>query len=386
MMRRAMKSAVANALHYSGLRKAITAVRRVGSGGRRILILSYHRVVDDYTGALQVSIPGLLISKETFRRQLEDLGAGGYDFLPLDEALEVVSGRRLARRDICVVTFDDAYRDVYRHAFPVLQSMGVPSTVYVPSGMIGTDKRFCHDRLFHLFLTIQSQRARPLYNTLPPTCAAIVQAVANGQITPAAAVDAFLADQPSGIAHRLIESLTEQMGGGPELLPEQGDVMDWDEVRAMARAGVNIGAHTVTHTVLPLEEPERAEWEIRTSKAEIEKQLGQPCLDFAYCNGWYSDDLVRMLVQAGFRSAVTTEDLSNRIGGDAFTLKRKVLWENFSVGYDGSYSSCLTGCQLDDVFTSLGGGTIVVGRKPQRRPSQVIVPFTEPETGLGGGI
>ncbi len=51
---------------------------------------------------------------------------------------------------------------------------------------------------------------------------------------------------------------------------------------------------------------------------------------------------------------MTTEDLPNRMGGDPFTLKRKVLWENFSIGMLGDYSSALTGCQLDDCFGDAG--------------------------------
>lgn len=363
---RAAKSAFANVLHYSGARSVIGTVRRVRSGGRRILILSYHRVVDDFTGAMQTSIPGLLISRETLRRQLEDIAASGYEFVTMERTLEVISGRRVAKKDLCLVTFDDGYRDVYQHGLPVLKHMGIPGIMYVPSGVIGTQKRFNHDHLHHLFLTLQRRSFRPLLAALPPECVGITDAVAKLQITPAQAVDVFLGCNSGALAATLVEALSAQLGGGPELVPEEGAAMSWDEVRDMANSGIEIGAHTVTHTVLPMEEPGRAEWEIRNSKAEIEQQLGRPCVDFAYCNGWYSDELVRMLTRAGFRSAVTTEDLPNRIGGDPFTLKRKVLWENFSVGFDGGYSSCLTGCQMDDVFTTLGGGTVVIGRKEQR--------------------
>jgi hypothetical protein len=76
MVRRAAKSATAGVIHYSGLRKAMVSFRRYQSGGRRILIVSYHRVVSDFTGELQRSIPGLLISQETFRRHLEAIGDG----------------------------------------------------------------------------------------------------------------------------------------------------------------------------------------------------------------------------------------------------------------------------------------------------------------------
>ncbi|HYX91789.1 MAG TPA: polysaccharide deacetylase, partial [Myxococcaceae bacterium] len=94
LVRRALKSAAANFMHYTGLRWAIAASRRALAGGRRVLILSYHRVVEDFTGALQYSLPGLLISQETFRRQLSDLREGGYEFMPLADALEVLAGHK----------------------------------------------------------------------------------------------------------------------------------------------------------------------------------------------------------------------------------------------------------------------------------------------------
>ena len=123
-LRGVAKSAAANVLTYTGARRAIATVRRIRSGGRRILILSYHRVVEDFTGAVQHALPGLLISKETFRRQLLDLRASGYDLVPLETALDVISGRKVAKKDLCVITFDDGYRDVYLNAYPVLKELG----------------------------------------------------------------------------------------------------------------------------------------------------------------------------------------------------------------------------------------------------------------------
>lgn len=386
LLRRAVKSAAANVFHYSGVRRVIAAARRFNSGGRRVLILSYHRVVDDFTGALQYSSPGLLISKETFRRQLLDLRASDYRFAPLGAALEVLAGRRAAKSDLCVVTFDDGYRDVYRCAFPVLRDLEVPATVYVATGFIGTGKRFNHDHLFHLFQLVQQRRPVLRCDELPGAAGDVVRSVERGALPPAEAVDLVLAQHSGGIVQRVIESLGDQLGGGADTVPDQGEAMSWEEVRELAGAGISVGAHTVSHTVLTQEEPERAEWEIRRSREEIEAHIGQPCLDFAYCNGWYSDELVKLIAGAGFRSAVTTEDLPNRIGGDPFTLKRKVLWENFSVGFDGSYSSCLTGCQMDGVFTALGGGNVVLGKRPQRQAQNTVTPFTEPERTLPGGV
>jgi peptidoglycan/xylan/chitin deacetylase (PgdA/CDA1 family) len=384
VVRRAVKSAAAGVLHYSGLRKAMAAYRRSQSGGRRILIVSYHRVVSDFTGELQRSIPGLLISQETFRRHLEEAAAADYEFASIGDAVDVMAGRRAAKRDLCVVTFDDGYRDVYRYAYPVLKQMGIPAITYLPTEFVGTDKRFNHDRLFHLVRRAQERRFRPYFGTMPAPALALLEPILSGQKTASAALDDFIGEHSTSVLTEVIDALEQQLGGGKDLVPEQGDLMGWDEVRRMAADGFDFGAHTLGHTVLTHEPPEVVEREILQSKQTVEREVGKPCVDFAYCNGWYSDEIIRVLARNGFRSGVTTEDLPNRIGGDPFTLKRKVLWENFSVGMLGDYSSALTGCQFDDCFGVLGVNHPVPGKRPHGLSSAVAANSLRPEVALFG--
>ena len=363
VMRRAMKSAAAGVLHYSGLRKAMAAYRRHLTGGRRILMVSYHRVVDDFQRELQRSIPGLLISQKTFRGHLEALHAADYEFASMGDALDVMAGRRVARKDLCVVTFDDGYRDVHRYAYPVLKSMGVPAITYLPTDFIGTRRRFNHDRLFHLVRLAQQRQYRPLFDTLPAPVTELLEAIHAGKLV-SAALDDFIGEHPASTLLETIDVLERQLGGGAELLPEQGDIMDWDEVRQMVRDGFEFGAHTLGHVVLTQEPREVMEREVLESKTRIEQETGQTVRDFAYCNGWYSDELISVLKAHGFRSAVTTEDVPNVLGGDPFALKRKVLWENFSLGLRGDFSPSLTTCQLDDCFGMLGMRSPVLGKRP----------------------
>jgi len=183
---------------------------------------------------------------------------------------------------------------------------------------------------------------------------------------PSAVLDGFISRVPSATLEAIISGLARQLGEPADVAHPGCAVMGWDEVRRMAGSGVTLGAHTVHHTVLTLETPERAGEELAQSRAEIERQVGSPVLDFAYCNGWYSDALVALLIRHGYRSAITTEDRVNRVGGDPYALKRKVLWEDFSRGVSGGYSAALTGCTVDDTFGTLGLVRAVEGRRPQR--------------------
>lgn len=370
--RRAAKSAAAGFFYYTGVRRAMAALRRYQSGGCRINIVNYHRVVADFTGEVQRSLPGCLISQETFRRHLVEADAAGYEFGSMDDALDVISGRRRAKKDLFVITFDDGYRDVYRYAFPVLKAMGVPAMVYVPTGYIGTQRRFNHDRLFHVLRIAKQRNLKPLYDALHPVAAPLLQAILDHHQPIASAVSDVIANQPAAVLLEIIEGLERQLGGGEELVPEHGDPMTWDEVRKMVSAGIDFGAHTVNHTVLTQEPLDSMEAELRESKQTLETQIGRKVEHFAYCNGWYSDEVIAVLKKLGYRSAVTTEDLPNRIGGYPFALRRKVLWENFSIGLTGDYSTALTTCQLDDVFGFFGMNHPVPGKRPQRlTPAQL---------------
>ena len=105
MVRRAAKGAAATAFHYSGAADLLASVQRRAVGGRRVLILSYHRVVGNFAVEAARSLPTLNISQETFSRHLETL-AEDYDIVTLDRALEVLEDKAPARRDVAVITFD----------------------------------------------------------------------------------------------------------------------------------------------------------------------------------------------------------------------------------------------------------------------------------------
>ncbi len=87
--------------------------------GPRILI--YHQVGVDLGREMEVPTA-------TFERQLDWLLATG-EIVSLETALE--QRAEPAARRLAVLTFDDGFADVYENAFPILQSRGMPFTLYL---------------------------------------------------------------------------------------------------------------------------------------------------------------------------------------------------------------------------------------------------------------
>jgi peptidoglycan/xylan/chitin deacetylase (PgdA/CDA1 family) len=82
--------------------------------------------------------------------------------------------------------------------------------------------------------------------------------------------------------------------GPQDRLPTLGGrrMLSWGEIIEMKDAGIDFGAHTVTHPDLTAIDAARMEYEIRGSKEIIENNLGEPVLSFAYPYGLYDERCV----------------------------------------------------------------------------------------------
>jgi peptidoglycan/xylan/chitin deacetylase (PgdA/CDA1 family) len=104
--------------------------------------------------------------------------------------------------------------------------------------------------------------------------------------------------------------------------------MTWSEVRALHRAGIEFGSHTVNHLHLVDLDWAGIEGELRDSKTEIEQRLGHSLKAFAYPYAFpqtdraFAGQLRTTLEIAGYTSCATTQLGRVRAEGDRFWMKR----------------------------------------------------------------
>lgn len=79
--------------------------------------------------------------------------------------------------------------------------------------------------------------------------------------------------------------------------------VSWDDLEEMQDAGMTIGSHSRSHPYLTRAATSSLESEIRGSKRILEERLGVPVNEFAYPFGQYTQAIVALVKEAGYRSA-----------------------------------------------------------------------------------
>jgi peptidoglycan/xylan/chitin deacetylase (PgdA/CDA1 family) len=360
-VRRTVKAAAAGALLAAGTDRAVRLLRQLRAGGARVLLLSYHRATLDFSESAREGLPSMLISAATLRRQLEQLGRT-WEIVSLSEAARILAeGAGGPGRAFAAVTFDDGYADNHAVALPVLAALRVPATVYVATCFTGTPARLAHDRLFATLRELARRGTPPERAGLEASLQTLLAACAGGG--PAATLDRLIACLPHPSLLAVTAALEARTGMSPADLPPGSRLLDWDELREMAAAGIEVGGHSVSHAVLPNLPLDEVRREIAGCRDAIAERLGRPPRHFAYPNGYHSPAVRRAVQAAGFETGSTTEDRENVRGCDLFALRRKVLWESSTLGPLG-YSAALATCSFEGVFSALRLSRSVSGDRP----------------------
>lgn len=288
-----------------------------GEGGR-LSTLIFHRVLPE-TDPL---FPG----EPDIRRFDQILGwvARWLRVLPLDQAVERLRAGTLPAR-AAAITFDDGYADNHQLALPILAKHGLCATFFVATGFLDGG-RMWNDTV------IESVRSC-LASTLDLTNLANgtlgifdLSGIAQRRL----AIDTILRaikylppDERNAVAQRVCALTGAQ--------PSDDLMMTSEQVRALRRAGMQVGAHTVSHPILAGLSDSAARVEMLQSKQRLEHVLNEPVTLFAYPNGRPDRDFTRRSVQlardVGFKAAVSTEKGVAHARTDPFCIPRYTPWE-----------------------------------------------------------
>ena len=247
-----------------------------------------------------------------------------FNVLPLDVAVGRLQQGTLPAR-AAAITFDDGYADNHDHALPLLQRHGLPATFFIASGFIDGGcmwndgvidaVRRCRTPQLEVAGLADLPDERLAVDSVTAKRAAIARIIGAVKYLP--------------VAQRLEIVATLRRRAGVDDRP--GWMMSTEQLRAMRRAGMQIGAHTVTHPILARLDRAAALDEMRRGRDFLESALQERVGLFAYPNGRpgtdYSEENVAVAREAGFDAAFTTAWGAASVNTDPFQLPRFTPWD-----------------------------------------------------------
>jgi len=144
-------------------------------------------------------------------------------------------------------------------------------------------------------------------------------------------------------------------------------IMSADQIRELDAAGIEIGAHTVTHRDLSACSYEEALDEMVQSRQALEEIIDRPVTTFAYPYARYSDSAERAAKDAGFTAALSYSMLTD--GRSKYALSRELVTPQHGRG-----SVVLKVLGLYDRVTQSSAGTALraLTRPLRKRPGEPI--------------
>lgn len=290
----------------------------------RLSVLIFHRVLP---------APDALLPDEVDARRFDEICGWlkrWLNVLALDEAVQRLQAGTLPACATCI-TFDDGYADNHDVALPVLQRHGLPATFFIATGFLDGG-RMWNDTVIELV-----RRTRLPMLSLEGLLGAEFSCVPVRSLEDKRAAIESLISQLKYQPVSLRLGLAEQLALQAEVHLPTDLMMTSDQVRALRRAGMQIGAHTVSHPILATLDRATAHSEIAISKRVLENLLGERVGLLAYPNGKpavdYNAESVALARALGFDAAVSTQWGASRADTDVFQLPRFTPWDRTALRF-----------------------------------------------------
>jgi peptidoglycan/xylan/chitin deacetylase (PgdA/CDA1 family) len=303
-----MRERVAGFLHKLGALGAAMQLRR-HMPVPVLSIYTYHHIADhepDYQFDPNVADA----TRAQFRRQMQLLARHGTP-IGIDVLLRAIEGGPLPKNPV-MVTFDDGYRSCHDVALPILREVGVPATFFVATSFISQRRLYWWERISLLMSRARKKSGqihypRPLeIDVRDPGLRARLDGLVKTEKT--LDIERFLEEMATALGVDWNREIEASHAG--EM------IMTWDEVRALAKAGMDVESHTRSHRVLQTLAHDELEDELTGSRKDLEAQLGRPVRVIAYPVGRRvaNDDRIRRAVAAaGYRAGMSNKTGVNRL-------------------------------------------------------------------------
>jgi len=280
------------------------------------LILMYHGIGGDESLSGLSSLETKHIPRAIFEGHLRLLSSTRH-VIPLSEMVDGLVARRDMRNAVAI-TFDDGYENNYTRAAPLLAAHHMSAAFFVTTDYIGTDRWMWTDRLQALL-----DRTHANEVSVPGGSQRLCLRTAHERLSALQSLKARLKRVTPAECEASMAQIQDELGDLDDRPFGDHRFMSWAQVKALADAGFEIGAHTATHPILSRVSVDDALDEIVRSRERVVAEVGH-CSDvFCYPNG-KAEDITAPITEfckRHFRAALSTMRGPARLS-DLYALHR----------------------------------------------------------------
>lgn len=283
-----LKNLLCAIIYYSGLNQVYKKMVNREING--LIILVYHN-----------------IEKEIFAKHVKFL-TKRYKIISLSKAVELLSqGKNL--KEHLAITFDDGYRNI-KHIVNEITKNKIPICVYLTTDSIDKNDFFWWDKL--RIMARQNKKFAIKESYYEKLLKEIPQEKRDEKL------------------NEILSEYVSNTNNRPYLKKNKNNInnmpLSWRDIKEIKRYAVEFGAHSHHHYILSNAQPLTIKKDIQKNKELIEKNITTKCLHFAYPNGDYNREVIKILKEQGFISATTIKCGIN--------TKNTSLFELFRIGID----------------------------------------------------
>ncbi|MGH7468360.1 MAG: polysaccharide deacetylase family protein [Longimicrobiales bacterium] len=199
-----------------------------------------------------------------------------------------------------VVTFDDGYHSVYRHAFPLLTARKIPATVYLVTRTVN-NRQLVWVNALNWLLHRHADVCIPLCQSMlgvPPQLHSPKQIVDH--------VQAHYATVPT---EQALVAIYSALAMDPVEHARQAELyVTWPQVQEMSQSGITFGSHTARHPNLRRLKDHEQHSELQEALRAMQAVGGRPSL--AYPFGEFNADSRQQAIALGHTTVMEVGGLN----------------------------------------------------------------------------
>ena len=274
-------------------------------------ILIFHRVTSHASvlhGNRQYEV-----TPEFLENTILEYKAKGYEFISMDEVCQrFLASRHFSTRFVCF-TLDDGYLDNYTEAYPIFEKYQCPFTIYVTTDYISHTAFLWRYILADL---IMENDTLSLANGEKFICKTV------------AAKNELFEQLNTYFIHKPLSDIRELLSSYNFSEEEYACTLLMSEEHLKAISAdilCTIGSHTLSHPHLSWISSDEQEREVVESKRVLEKLIDKPILHFSYPYGDYTSESIKIVQEAGYKSAVGAWGGFLRHNQTLYTMSRCII-------------------------------------------------------------